>query len=53
MGNVKKKMGNVKKRGKNTTFSKIVKKGGKPEIVNKKHKNDTITSKKGTFLGFF
>ena len=37
-------MGNVKKMG--NVFTK-------PEIVNKKHKNDTITSKKGTFRAFF
>ena len=40
----------LKKGVKSTTFSKIVKKRGeKPEIVNKKHKNDTITSKNTTF----
>ena len=42
---------------KNTTFSKIVKKRGKTEIVNKKHKNYTqkryYNFKKGHFLGPF
>ena len=48
-------MGNVKKNGvKNTTLSKIVKKEGENRKLWTKntktiHKNDTITSKKGTF----
>ena len=47
----------LKKRWKNTTFSKIVKKKGTAEIVNKKHKNYTqkryYNFKKGHFLGPF
>ena len=44
-----KKWGMLKKGVKNTTFSKIVKRrGGKPEIVNKKR---YYNFKKGTFQG--
>ena len=43
-------MGNVKKNGEKTQlFRKSLKKRGQTEIVNKKHKNYTITSKKATF----
>ena len=44
-----KKRGMLKKGEKTQLFRKSLKKRGKTEIVNKKHKNDIITSKKGTF----